>query len=547
MASTLARAPVAALIALALVATACEPPRTIVTPTAPPVIAARSADPDGELRLPIASDPETIDPQKASFPNEIAQVLLAFEPLLRFDPQTLRPVPGAAREPPTVSADGLVYTVFLRDGLAYPDGRRVTAADFAFGFRRLCDPGAGEYAFVAFVIAGCEPLRRGTAAELGVRVMDERTLEFRLGEPAAYFPATLALWVAVPVREDLVRAKGDRWTEPGSYLGNGHYVLKEWKRGERLVYERNDRHPQRAGLKRVVLRALPEPAARRAAYQIGELDAYDLTADDRVIVEGGPASPDRLLRGAGSCTFAVGFNTSRPPFDDPRLRLAFAKALDREKFRKDVQSRLGDANTSFIPTGLPGHDRDDETQKFDRNAARKLVAESTYAVGIPDTRFTYASNPVTKARVEWIVEQWRTNLFLDVFPDPVSRGGGRQLGAERPQLFALTWCGDYPDPQAWLTAVFHSATSPNRETMGYRSAEFDRLARAADTERDEARRASLYRDAQRLLTREAPAAFLWSSRAYWLVKPHVGGLAPGAADPILGPLAAGELFVTARR
>ncbi len=529
-----------------LVLVACE--ATPAQPTPPPaaVTPARAGDPEGELRLPLAVEPQTIDPQKASFPAEIATVLLAFEPLLRFDPQTLRPVPAAAKEPPKVDADGRAYTVALRDGVQFSDGRPVRAADFVFAFRRLCSPDAGEYAFAGFVVSGCEPLRRGTAAELGVRAVDERTIEFRLTEPAAYFPAVLALHVAVPVREDVVRARGDRWTDPGNYVGNGHYVLKEWKRGQQLVFERNDHHPQKAKLKRVVRRVL-DPAAQRAAYAKDEVDAYELGADDRVTIEGGPAAPDRLLRGAGSCTFAVAFNTQRAPFDDQSLRLAFAKSLDRDAFRRDVQGGIGTVNQSFVATGLPAHDREDETQKYDRPTARKLVAESSYAVGIPDTRFTYGSNPVTKARVEWIVDQWKSSLFLDVAPDPTSPTGGRRLATERPQLFAITWCGDYPDPSGWLSAVFHSSSSLNRETMGYRSDEFDRLVRAADAERDDARRLALYREAQRVLTRDAPAAFLWSPIAYWLVKPWVGGLAAGAADPVLGPLAAGELFVSARR
>lgn len=474
-------------------------------------------------------------------------MLLVFEPLLRFDPQTLRPVPAAAREPPRVSADGLTYTAVLRDDLAYSDGQRVSANDFVFGLRRLCsETNPGEYAFVGFIVAGCQGLHDTGRGALGVHALDERTVEYRLVEPAAYFPAILSLWVTAPVREDLVRRGGERWTDPATYLGNGAFVLREWRRGERIVFERNERHAPRAKLKRVVRRVL-DAKAQRTAFERGEVDLYQLGPDDRTTVEGGPAAPDRLVRAPGGCTFAVGFNTERPPFDDPKLRLAFAKSLDRGAFIKDVQSGLGLAHPSFVAAGLPGHDRDDETQRFDRPAARKLVAESAYAVGIPDTRFTYLSSPLTKARVEWVVEQWRSSLVLSVIPDPVARADvAVRRPEDRPQLFAITWCGDYPDPQAWLS-LFLSGSSYNRQTMGYRSDDFDRLARAADAERDEARRADLSRAAQRVLTRDAPAAFLWSSQSYYLVKPWVGGIAPTAADPIFGVLAQGELFVSARR
>ena len=178
-----------------------------VPPPADPV------DPDGSISTAISSEPDTIDPQRGSFASEIAQMLMVYEPLLTFDPKTLRPIPGAARELPTVSADGLTVTFTLRDGLLYSDGVAVTARDFVYGWTRLCDPNvAGEYAFAAYVIAGCEAWnnmdpKKASSAELatardkmGLRATDDAHVVFTLTRPAPYFLAVAALWIGVPTR-----------------------------------------------------------------------------------------------------------------------------------------------------------------------------------------------------------------------------------------------------------------------------------------------------------------------------------------------------------
>ncbi len=124
------------LMIAGLIATAC----TGTPGTTSPSAAADAADPNGEITTNTGSEPDTIDPQKESFVNEVAQTMQVYEALLALDPKTLKPIPGAAKALPTLSADGLTYTFTLRDGLKYSDGSPVTAKDFAYGFTRLCDP-----------------------------------------------------------------------------------------------------------------------------------------------------------------------------------------------------------------------------------------------------------------------------------------------------------------------------------------------------------------------------------------------------------------------
>src|ERR1700687_1032239 len=237
------------LMIAGLLATACTGTPGATTTASP---AGDAIDPNGELTTNAGADPDPIDPQKESFVNEVAQTMMVFESLMNFDPKTLKPVPGAAKANPTLSADGLTYTYTLRDGLKYSDGTAVTAKDFAYGFTRTCDPAvAGEYAFTAYIITGCEAwntmdTKKATAAELaaakaklGIKVNGDKEIAFTLTEKAPYFNSIAALWVGVPTRESDVTKGGDKWTDPATFIGNGPFILSDCKHNEKMVYTRN--------------------------------------------------------------------------------------------------------------------------------------------------------------------------------------------------------------------------------------------------------------------------------------------------------------------
>src|SRR5713226_1408426 len=337
---------------------------------------AGAVDPNGELNTNTGGEPDTIDPQKESFVNEVAQTMMVFEALMAYDPATLKPIPGAAKAQPTVSADGLSYTYTLRDGLKYSDGTAVTAKDYAYGFTRLCDPNvAGDYAFTGYVIIGCETYnnldpKKATPAELAAAkaklgiTTNGQDITFKLTEQAPYFNSIAALWVGVPSRESDVTKGGDKWTEPSTFIGNGPFKLTEWKHNEKMVYERNDNYRKPAGLKRWTKVMINEGAVAFAAYRNNELDAVGVAAEDLRTVDSDADLKAQLRDVPGSCTFYYGFNTAKAPFTDAKVRLAFAQAFDRDAYINDVQ-KIGKSALSFMPPGLPGYDKDDLTQKFD--------------------------------------------------------------------------------------------------------------------------------------------------------------------------------------
>src|SRR5438105_10593347 len=307
-----------------------------------------NVDTNGEITTNTGAEPDTIDPQKESFTNEVAHTMQVFEALMTFDPKTLKPIPAAAKENPKLSSDGLTYPFTLRDGLKYSDGSAVTAKDFAFGFTRLCDPNvAGEYAFTGYIITGCEAwstmdTKKATKAELdaakaklGVKVNGDKELSFTLNEKAPYFLSIAALWVGVPARESDVTKGGDKWTEPATFIGNGPFKLTEWKHNEKMVYERNDNYRTPAKLKRWTKVMINEAAVAFAAYRNNELDITGFGAEQLRTVEGDADLKAQTVDLGGSCTIFIGFNTVRAPFDDAKVRLAFSKSFDRVAYIND--------------------------------------------------------------------------------------------------------------------------------------------------------------------------------------------------------------------
>jgi oligopeptide transport system substrate-binding protein len=512
-----------------------------------PIVPPDAVDPSGEIRTSLAAEPDTIDPQRESFPDEIAQTLMVYEPLLTFDPKTLQPVPAAARALPDVSDDGLTLTFTLRDGLSYSDGAPLRAQDFVNGWTRLCDPSiAGDFAFVGYVISGCERWnnldpKRATAfelaaarADLGVRALDDRRILFTLTRPAPYFLAIAALWVGAPVRASDVSTGGDRWTDPRTFVGNGPFRLTEWTHGERLVFERNDRYRTPAKLKRWTKVIVTDPAASKAAFANGELDVISAGKDDPGAVSAPP-----------SATFYIGLNVQRPPFDDQKVRLALARSLDRAAYVRDVLDQPAVPATSLVPAGLPGSDPSDDAQAFDPAAARALLAASRYQSPLPPMEFSYRTNaPRSIAQAKWAIAQWQTDLGVTVVEHPIGDCGFCQLvkkPEEAPQIFALGWALDYPDPQDWLPTIFRSNAAVQH--TGYRSDTFDGLVDRADVERDPVKRLDLYRQAQRLLTSGAPAIFLYSTERRYLINPRVRGYALTGSDWEFAQFAIASMYV----
>lgn len=349
--------------------------------------------------------------------------------------------------------------------------------------------------------------------------------------------------VGVPIRiEDVAR-----WTTDGlhashdasAYVGNGPFVLSEWST-TRMVFERNDRYRLPVRLARWTKLEIGDPDTARALYDAGLLDVVGVGPRDASDREALLARRD-LARTLGTCMSYIGFNTQRPPFDDPNVRMAFAKAIDKDAFASSLGVGVHVA-PSFVAHDTPGHAHNDRTQDFDPVAARHLLAESKY--GTPsdgnlagmEMKFTFQDNggplrQLVRKRIDWIVEQWRANLGVVVHPDPVdttSYGPFIKRPEQLPLLRWMSWCADYPDGDAWYQNF--TKDGPGAHALAFTDPEYDALIASAKTELDPLARERIYDAASFRLSQQAPGAWISWSERWWLVSRKVSGYDLSAFD-----------------
>jgi oligopeptide transport system substrate-binding protein len=509
------------------------------------------------LRLRIQAEPDSIDPQKASFVDEIGVIMRVFRNLMTYDNQG-NLIPDQAEALPQADEGGAVLTFTLKPGLKYSDGTPLLAQHFVYGWQRHLDPRtAGEYSFLGFQIAGGEayngadPAKEGAEGmarlrdALGVKALDERTVQFRLVSPAPWFMSVLATWCGVPVREELVKTGNggnefdSKWTEPATYIGNGPYVLAEWEHQNRMRFRANPNYylgtPPIAEVEQAMI---TEPAVAFAAYLNDELDVVIVQTEDKPRVDNDAALRAQFQQYAGRCTFYVGFNIARKPFDDTRLRRAFSFGLDRASFVRNILGGQGLPARQFIPPGMPGNfEFELEEQVYNPEIGKRLLAEAGYPEGrgLPVIKYGFSSTARNKTRAEAIQAQLKQNLGVNIELDPIeSRAFTAAMKQQEttPQMFLLGWCQDYPDPQNWYSTVWHSKSAIQHSA--WNNPQFDFLTQVADVELDPVKRKDIYRQAAQVLLNDVPAAMLFHDANWRLVKPRLSGLNPDPTENFVG-------------
>ncbi len=546
----------AMLAIVVLLLSACTAP--VAGPAAPAAEeGGEAAAVDKVLRVNLGTFPDMLDPQKSSFVNEIANLKMIYEGLTRQDGD-LATVPAAA-ESWAYNEDATQLTFTLREGLLYADGSPLNAERFAYSIRRNIDPTtAGEYAAITDEILGAPEWRAcgedAAACEAAMaQVMESvkashadgaactgyddaecNTLTLTFSRPAPYFHVVSSLWVTFPAKEELITAGGENWwLDAANHIGNGPFAVNTLEQGVRALYTPNANYWGEVPQVSVDFAFITDSAVGFEAYKNNEFDIIPLAAEDLEVVQADPVLSADANIYPGSCTFAVMFHQLKEPFTDPKVREAFAHALDREAWVADVLRGLGSPTLTWIPPGFPGYDAEENRWGYDPEAALAAIAESSYGSveNLPPITLTFSDTPRNRTRNEWLAAKFKEVLGIDVTLDPVEATTYTALTkdiATAPQTFILGWCADYPDEQNWLSVYWK--TGAFGERIGYSNPDLDALLEQADTELDPATRAGLYADAQTMLTDGVPVAFMWNNVNAYLVKPWVTGIVKTPQD-----------------
>lgn len=474
----------------------------------------------GSLHL-FGPDPVTLDPALASDANSHEYIGKIFSGLVRLS-SDLEILPDIA-ERWEIDDSRTIYTFYLHQNVKFHDGRPVTAHDVRYSIERACDPATGSTVASSYLgdIVGALDKLDGRASEVaGVKVVDDGTLRITIDAPKAYFLAKLTYPTSHVVdREQVASAPADWWHEAN---GTGPFRLKQYATRSIILHANEDFYRGRPFLDEVIYRLTGGGAVGQ--YERGEIDAAPVGSAniDRALDPGNPLH-DELVVVHSLDTWYLAFNTTMPPFDDSKVRLAFAYATNKKALTDIILNKMVQPAAGILPPNMPGHNDDLAGIPFDPDKALDLLDESSYADSLPPIVFTVSGQGGAGAMDEALAESYRQILGTEVEIQqmiwPLFLEG---LNARQFQMFSLGWNADYPDPENFLDLLFHSQSEYNH--MAYGNPEVDALLEQARTEPDRETRLNLYQQAEEILVWDVAWIPLYHGVDYQLVKPYVEGL-----------------------
>jgi oligopeptide transport system substrate-binding protein len=508
-----------ASLALTLLTTSCAKREA-------PIEVARRA---GILHVGNNGEPSELDPHVINASPDYQIITALFEGLLNTEPKTLAPTPGVA-ERWEISADGLAYTFHLRPGARWSNGEALTAADFLYSFRRALSPAlASQYTFLYSAVRGADEFASGKLADfspVGFAAPDPRTVVVTLKQPTPYFLGVIAgnpVWYPVHratiERRGKIDQRGTAWTRPETFVGNGPFVVKQWRPNQVIVLEKSPHYwdATRVHVSTVHLHAMDDLDAQERAFRAGQLHVARLPpAKANAYLEA--KSPLLLRLPMLSVTF-LAVNVTRGPLRDVRVRRALSLALDRAQFSARIQPARTSPAFSIVPDGMPGF-TSAPPPKEDAARARALLAEASFPGGANFPVLELSSeNAISADLVQALQETWRTQLGITIkLLRRESRTHWNTLHLKEYDLAVSGWSADYPDATTFLD-LWRSNGGWN--FTHWADTRYDALLAAAATERDPARRLSQLQEAETRLLDEAAIIPLSFDRNLQLVQPMV--------------------------
>jgi ABC-type transport system substrate-binding protein len=478
----------------------------------------------GETLTLFGSNPPTLDPALCGDSSSAQYIVEIFSGLVTVD-KDLNVIPDIA-ESWNLSSDGKIYTFHLRPDAKFQDGKDIKANDFKYSIERACDPALNSPVAETYLgdIVGVREKLKGEAGEVcGVKVIDDSTLEITIDAPKAYFLAKLTHPAAFVVDKANVES-GSNWTRHPN--GTGPFKLKEWKEDEKLVLERNPLYYRGvAHLKQV--KFLFKGGIPLNMYEKGEIDIVGVGQAniERVLDLTNPLHEDLASNTELSLQY-IGFNTSKPPFDDIKVRQAFAYAVDKDKIVRVVLKGMTEKAQGILPPDMPGFNKNFVGIDYNLERAKTLISESKYSSNFPKVIISIPgegvyADPVTEAVAYLWDEELGVDVEIELIPWADFLNGLRE---KQFQVFLSGWIADYPDPENFLDVLFYSQSKEN--STAYDNSQVDELLEEARVEQNEATRFEMYQNAEKIIINDAPVIPLYFGKNYVLIKPYVKNYLP---------------------
>jgi oligopeptide transport system substrate-binding protein len=478
------------------------------------------------------AEPKTLDPGLMTGVPEHNLAIGLYEGLVSLHPETLQPLPGVA-EWWEIGKDGLTYTFHLRADAKWSNGDPLTAEDFRWSWARALSPElASQYAEMLYSVDGAEAFNTGVekdASKLGCVAADAHTFVVKLRAPTPFFLELTAHETLMPVHRATVEKWKAEWTKPEHFVGNGPFVLSEWNPRSSIVLTPNPHWWNRGivRLTKIVAKPIDEVDTLLNEYLSGGVDWIRQIPARRI--DEAQANPDYFVQPyLGSYFFRV--NTTKKPFDDPRVRKAFNLAIDKKEICEKGLKAGQIAATGIVPPSMRGY-QELKGLEYDPKKAKELLAEAGWPDGkdFPEVELLYNNNESHKKVCEMVTAMWREKLGVRV--QLLQQEWQAYLQKQQNldyQIARAGWIGDYADPNTFLDMW---VTGRGLNETGWSNKEYDDLLAAAAKEQDLAKRMAMLQRAEHIVcVDEMPIIPIYYYVNQGMIRPRVKGFFENLRD-----------------
>ena len=489
-----------------------------------------SGNREGTLHWGNGTEPQSLDPHIATGVPEHHIISSLMEGLVNKDGETLEPRPGVAKSW-DISADGRVYTFYLRQDARWSNGDLHNAHDYVWSWWRALQPALGNlYAYMYFPIANAKAYYDGEISDfsqVGVKALGDYVLQVTLTEPIPYFLQLLDHYSTYPVHRATVEKfgkadqRGTRWTFEGNIVGNGAFQLKEWKINRRITVERNPHYwnAENVRLNQVVFYPTENVTTEERMFRAGQLHYSGIPSDK---IQAYSQSDDPSLRIQPYLgVYFYRLNVDKPQLSDKRVRRALGMTINRDQLVSQITKGGQIPAYAITPPGTMAYYPESDLT-FDPEGAKKLLAEAGYpnGEGFPTTEILYNTSEGHRKIAVALQQMWKKHLNIDVvllnqewkvYLDTVSN--------HHYEIARAGWIGDYVDPNNFLDMFL--CNGGNNRTR-WCNPEYDQIIlQQVPKAKTHQQRLELFQQAETILLDEMPVIPIYIYTSNNLVHPTV--------------------------
>ncbi|GIO02265.1 oligopeptide-binding protein OppA [Brevibacillus halotolerans] len=493
--------------------------------TSKPEKTANAGTKEQKLRLNIKTEPPTADPGLAQDAISMAVARSAFDGLFRLGEDGK--LHESVAESYTISDDLKTYTFKLRNS-TWSNGDAVTAKDFEYAWKRVLDPKTGsEYAYQLYYIKNGQKAnaKEVTLDQVGVKALDDKTLEVKLENPTPFFLELLSSVTYYPVNQKVVEAN-EKWANNASTLvGNGPFIMKEWQHKSKITFEKNPTYwdKENVKLEKLEFNMIEDSTTELSMYDNNELDWSGSPLGD-IPSDAIGALKDKLHTQATAGTYWYVFNTKKAPFNNKKIRQAFAYAINRQALIDNIVQTGGTAALGILPPSMSlnpsGYFTDNNIPKAKQLLAEGLKEEKL--TKLPEIELLYNTDELHAKLAQAIQDQWRKTLNVEVKLKNMELKVVREAMKEGAfQIARASWIGDFNDPINFLE-VFKAEGGSNKS--GWSNPTYTELLAKSSAEGNQEKRRELLKQADTMLMNEMPVTPIYYYTYKWLQKDDVKGV-----------------------